>query len=203
MGAVGEWVGRLHRLGLPLVEQAPFELSYGNHPHGALLSHMLRRAKATAPPEAEGVRKRAVCALAEVQGILQPRLPGLPHGVVHGDMHFWNVLYAGERPVAIIDLDFLQSGPLLYDIAYASIWLTAWERDRAGEWQGVLDRYLAAYEQGRQRELTPTERECLPWARVLHDLFFFLSGVYHSWDRLPHCIADLESAEEMVRSLTS
>ena len=54
----------------------------------------------------------------------------LPTGVVHGDMHFWNVLYAQGNPVAIIDFDFLQRGILLYDLAYANIWLSTWEQER-------------------------------------------------------------------------
>jgi len=43
-------------------------------------------------------------------------------------MHFWNVLYTGDVPVAVIDFDFLQCGFLLFDLAYAFLWLSPWER---------------------------------------------------------------------------
>ncbi len=73
--------------------------------------------------------------LAKARAAMAPRRAELPSGVVHGDLHFWNVLYAGHLPVAIVDLDFLRRGYLLTDLAYQSIWLEAWDRDRGGQWR--------------------------------------------------------------------
>ena len=46
----------------------------------------------------------------------------LPHCVIHGDWHLWNQLYEGDRVVGVLDLDNMQAGARLLDIAYA-IWV--------------------------------------------------------------------------------
>jgi Ser/Thr protein kinase RdoA (MazF antagonist) len=114
-------------------------------------------------------------------------------------MHFWNVLYAKGKPVAIIDLDFLQRGVLISDLAYACIWLDAWEDERAGQWYGIMRRYLTAYEHGRQEPLSVAERKCLPWLRVWTHVFFFLSSVQISWNSVEEGIVDLKAAESLIR----
>ena len=124
----------------------------------------------------------------------------LPQGVVHGDRHFWNVLYTRHQPVAIVDLDFLQRGYLIADLAYASVWLSFWDRDRGGPWRGIQDRYLAAYEQGRGMMLSDGERRCLPWARAMNALFFFLQNILHS-DGEGMWRNDLTEAQEIVRAI--
>ena len=119
----------------------------------------------------------------------------MPRGVVHGDLHFWNVLYREDDPVAIIDLDFLQRGVLLHDLAYPFIWLSAWEKDRGGAWANVGERFLAAYEEGRGFGLTKEEQLAFPYLRVWINLFFFLFKVHTSWDGLEDAVGDLELAE--------
>ncbi len=54
-------------------------------------------------------------------------------------MHFWNVLYAHGEPVAIIDLDFLQYGILLFDLAYAARWLKCWKKNGLASGVGSLN----------------------------------------------------------------
>jgi Ser/Thr protein kinase RdoA (MazF antagonist) len=43
----------------------------------------------------------------------------LPWLTVHGDFHFWNVLYRGDEIAAVIDYDFIQRRERLFDLAYA------------------------------------------------------------------------------------
>ncbi len=43
----------------------------------------------------------------------------LPWMTVHGDYHFWNVLYRGDEIAAVVDYDFVQERERLFDIAYA------------------------------------------------------------------------------------
>ena len=49
-----------------------------------------------------------------------PRIIGnLPWMTVHGDFHFWNVLYRADQIAAVVDYDFVQERERLFDIAYA------------------------------------------------------------------------------------
>jgi Ser/Thr protein kinase RdoA (MazF antagonist) len=197
---VGYWVGCLHRLGLPLAASAPTDLPYGNYPGRLLTQIRLDKARAQVPSEWRPELAQAEALLATTQERLGKMLPVLPHGVVHGDMHFWNVLYVRHEPVAIVDLDFLQRGYLLADVAYACVWLTFWDRDRGGLWRGIQDRYITAYEQGRQRALTDAERQCLPWARVMNALFFFLQNIVDSRGQA-EWRGDLTEAQDLVRAI--
>ena len=197
---IGYWLGCMHRLGLPLVANAPVDLPYGNYPSQSLTQCFLDDARTQVPPQLRPELSAAEALLATTQEHLGAMRPLLPHGIVHGDMHFWNVLYVRHEPVAVVDLDFLQRGYLIADIAYASVWLTAWDRDRDGLWRGIQDRYIAAYEQGRRREMSDAERRCLPWARVMNALFFFLQNIVYSRDQAKWR-DDLKEAQDLVRSI--
>ena len=49
-----------------------------------------------------------------------PRIIGnLPWMTVHGDFHFWNVLYRADQIAAVVDFDFVQERERIFDIAYA------------------------------------------------------------------------------------
>ena len=49
-----------------------------------------------------------------------PRIIGsLPWMTVHGDFHFWNVLYRADQIAAVVDYDFVQERERIFDIAYA------------------------------------------------------------------------------------
>jgi len=197
---VGQWVGCMHRLGMPLLGDAPVALPYGNYPHDALIDWHRERAHSFAPTQILSLLPQAEKLLTQCRNFLKPRRKYFTSGVVHGDMHFWNVLYDSDgKPVAIIDLDFLQHGYLIADIAYASIWLDAWEHRLGGEWLGVMDRYIKAYEFGRQSSLNAAEGECLPWFRVLTHIFFFFQN---SLSNIEDGLEDLSSAEKIVGSLT-
>ncbi len=64
--------------------------------------------------------------LAEVREAIVPLLDeyervlgNLPWMFVHGDFHFWNLLYRSDDVVGIVDFDFLQERERLFDVAYA------------------------------------------------------------------------------------
>ena len=124
----------------------------------------------------------------------------LPKGVVHGDMHPFNVLYEGKWPVAIADIDFLQRGVLLYDIAYTHIWLTG-SRDRGIEWRDIERDYLAAYSEGRGTPLSSDEHFCVPWFRIRTHMLFFLRVVGDSWDRYEPNNEDWVAIESIASEL--
>lgn len=197
---VGNWVGKMHRLGDRISSDAPVALDYGNHPHRQLLTRYFQQARVGVPREHTALMHRVERLFEHTEEALEP-LSDLPVGVVHGDMHFWNVLYRAGEPAAIIDFDFLQKGVLALDLAYAGIWLTTWERERGGPWSGVRDRYLAAYQDGRGKSLTDAETAALPWLQVRIHLMFFLDQVRSSWRRLPKAMEDLNSAEDILAKL--
>lgn len=194
---VGRWLGCMHRLGMPLLYDAPIALPYGNYPHDALMDSHREYANSFPPDQNLPFLQRAEELLIKSRDFLKSYDKELTLGVVHGDMHFWNVLYSEGNPVGIIDLDFLQRGYLIADIAYACIWLNAWEH-HGGEWLGVMERYISAYEFGRQYPLSLSERECLPWFRVLTHLFFFFQNL---WKDTEDGLGDLDAAEAIARNL--
>ncbi|MBT4499705.1 MAG: phosphotransferase [Gemmatimonadetes bacterium] len=198
---VGRWVGQMHRLGLPLAADAPRDLDYGNHPHPKLFRRYLDQARASMPDAHRAILQRVDRLVDKITTHTSSYLDGLVVGVVHGDMHFWNVLYKDKQPVAIIDLDFLQRGILIHDLAYAYIWLAAWESRRGGAWEGIGKRYVEAYETGRGQPLTDEEWICLPYFRIHIHLHFVLDKLRISWNRLAEAEEDLVEAEEVERTL--
>jgi Ser/Thr protein kinase RdoA (MazF antagonist) len=191
----------MHRLGLPLAADAPRDLDYGNHPHPKLFRRYLDQARASMPDAHRAILQRVDRLVDKITTHTSSYLDGLVVGVVHGDMHFWNVLYKDKQPVAIIDLDFLQRGILIHDLAYAYIWLAAWESRRGGAWEGIGKRYVEAYETGRGQPLTDEEWICLPYFRIHIHLHFVLDKLRISWNRLAEAEEDLVEAEEVERTL--
>ena len=195
---VGQWLGTMHRLGAPLRNAAPCELRYGNHPNRSILAACLEHAEKTVPQSHVDLLARASTLLRRAERGVYERADPLPVGVVHGDMHFWNVMYSNGMPVAIMDLDFLQKGILLFDLAYASIWLEAWERDRGAPWKDVTERYLAAYGRGREAPLSDAEVACLPWCRSLVHIMFFLYSIHFGWQGVEKGREDLTEADRVM-----
>ncbi len=64
------------------------------------------------------VREAKEALLPLVDGYNQ-RIGQLPWLTVHGDYHFWNILYRGDGIAGVVDYDFLQERERLFDIAYA------------------------------------------------------------------------------------
>ena len=59
----------------------------------------------------------------ELRDVLQPGLPGLPAGAVHGSFGPSHVLFAGERATTVLPSGVSCSAPLVVDLAHA---LCAW-----------------------------------------------------------------------------
>lgn len=198
---VGEWVGKMHHAGDAVSGEAPVDLDYGNHPNRRLLSRYLAQAEVDVPRSQRALMRRVRHLYEKSEAALEGIWDGCRTGVVHGDMHFWNVLYSGGRPVGIIDFDFLQRGILAYDLAYADIWLDAWERERPA-WRGVRQRYRDAYGMGREEPLRETEAAALPWLRIRIHLMFWLDQVRISWNRAEKRMEDYENAERIFRKVS-
>jgi homoserine kinase type II len=87
-------------------------------------------------------------------------LQTLPHGLVHGDFHGRNLLFAGDEVVAVLDFDVVHHTVRAADVARA---LLAFARPHRGSlhvrpefWTGFLSEYES------QRPLTAHERDALP-----------------------------------------
>lgn len=198
---IGRWLGCMHRLARAVEGDAPAALDYGNHPHERLFRRYLEQSRVGClNDEHRQLMMRVDAAVGRIRQAVRPHLHSLPVGVVHGDFHFWNILYRHDQPIAVIDLDFLQRGVLLHDLAYAGHWLGEWTK-RGGAWSDISARYLAAYEEGRGLPLTAEERSCLPWLLAYSGLFFFVGKARLSWNLLDRDRQDLEQAEAVLRGL--
>jgi len=194
---VGEWLGRMHRLGLPLSNHAPSNLPYGNYPTARRINDYFQTAQRTVSGQYNEFFDRSQQLWLETKRKMTPMLDALPVGVVHGDIHFWNVLYTKGMPSAVIDLDFLQQGALIFDVAYACGWLAHWEQNFGPEWNGIMRRYIEAYQSGRKIPLTELERLALPWARIQTSIFFFIQVASFGWEKTAGQINDLQKAEDL------
>ena len=139
---IGGWLGTMHRLARGVEDSAPVALDYGNHPHEGLFDRYLEQARIGCTSDAHlKLMRRVDSATQRISQAVGSHLEDLPVGGVHGDLHFWNVLYRADQPACIIDLDFLQQGILLHDVAYASHWLKEWAK-RGGVWSDITARVI-------------------------------------------------------------
>jgi homoserine kinase type II len=118
----------------------------------------------------EGFRASTDPALAEAIAVLADELAWLigqasvraaaHHGVIHGDLFRDNVLWDGDRLVAILDFEQASRGSFVYDLAVAvNDW--CWDPGRAEPLRADLARALVAgYE--RRRPLDVADRAALP-----------------------------------------
>ena len=82
---------------------------------------MLRRDYANAEQIEAGLE-----VIAHAKRLLEPLLHdyertvgSLPWMMVHGDYHFWNILYRADQIASVVDYDFAQERERLFDVAYA------------------------------------------------------------------------------------
>jgi homoserine kinase type II len=117
---------------------------------------------------------------AELTRALAGELAALPRGVIHGDLFRDNVLWQGDRIVALLDWESASDGMLVYDLA---VTLLAWCCGDSFDF--TLARALVAgYRE--LRELSPLEWTGLWWTMRLGCLRFattriidvFLKGGY-------------------------
>lgn len=99
------------------------------------------------------------------------RLVGnLPWMTIHGDFHFWNVLYRADQIAAVVDYDFVQERERLFDIAYAMQNVVTHLRNTHGStlrnwsdlaWANVRI-WVDHYDESTHLPLTKEERRSLP-----------------------------------------
>ena len=116
------------------------------------LFERLDRPEVQARTELAAVSARLRATIAEAHARLGA---ALPVSVVHGDMFRDNVLWEGDRVVAIIDWESASEGVCVYDLA---VTLHAWCYGAHFEWE--LARALVRGYEGR-RPLAPEERAAL------------------------------------------
>lgn len=115
-------------------------------------------------------RARLVCA--EAREILLPLCEWweetgqhLPSQPIHGDYGGGNVLFARERIVGLLDLDFLAVRERIYDLAYAIYWIMARLAGRdatnSSSWTRVKG-LISEYNRAASRPLTEAETTALP-----------------------------------------
>ncbi len=119
----------------------------------------------------------ALSVLAGAKRLLEPLIPNyqriigrLPWMMVHGDYHFWNVLYRADQIVGVVDYDFVQERERLFDIAYAMQSVIAHMRTIHGtrlehpgdlQWKNAR-MWVDLYDDAAHLPLTPEERRWLP-----------------------------------------
>jgi homoserine kinase type II len=89
----------------------------------------------------------------------------LPQQLIHGDYGGGNLLFEHERPVAILDFDFMQVKERVFDVAYALYWWFDKQGDgqlaKVNLWHKVKELF-ACYNGSTQMPLTYEERQALP-----------------------------------------
>jgi homoserine kinase type II len=123
----------------------------GVAPHASILSDFVERARQ---------------AIEDFETRLEPYVEALPHGVVHHDAHCENVLFSGDRLVALIDFDDAYEGYLVADLA---VMIANWANDGSSLDLEKALTVVRHYE--RHRQLTAPERNLLP-----HAVLLFLLG---------------------------
>lgn len=107
--------------------------------------------------------------------------------VLHGDYQQYNLRFAGEQIVAIVDWDAARVGPRILEVGSALVaalgfdWDQEYARDRVWRRPVPMDlaqvrRWLAAYEEGGTK-LSDDERDALPGGCVLA-MGAFIAGCY-------------------------
>jgi len=109
---IGEQLGRLHELSAGFAATRP-------NPYGpAWVAEQLRRLE-----EAPGAEAAAALPVFADELARAAALPGVPRGLVHGDLFVDNVLWIGERVSALLDWEMSCIDPFAYDLGVA---LNAW-----------------------------------------------------------------------------
>jgi len=114
-------------------------------------------------------------------------------GLIHGDWHGGNLLFRGEKLVAIIDLEFAGDGCYLEDLAYAISNLCIRTTNRPERLAKRMDTLLDNYQ--TFRTLSGFEQMALPYAvGVKH-----IATVSYQIIQLKGAVAGLNALEWMQR----
>jgi homoserine kinase type II len=146
--AVGEALARASRAGedFPIRREGRFTF--------ADIDRLLADASAAERPEL----RACIARLRDLHAELTATAPALPRGVVHGDLFRDNVLWDGERIVALLDWESASDGAVIYDLA---VTLLAWCCGDALDWN--LARALVRGYQ-RERSISDVEWQGLHWS---------------------------------------
>ena len=90
--------------------------------------------------------------------------------MVHGDFHFWNLLYRADQIAAVVDYDFVQERERIFDVAYALQNVVTHLRNVHGSvlrnWSdlswGNVRIWVDHYDESTHLPLTGAERRWLP-----------------------------------------
>ncbi len=128
-----------------------------------------------ARPEARTQEAIEVCRRARqmIEPMLRDysRLVGnLPWMTIHGDYHFWNILYRADQIAAVVDYDFVQERERIFDIAYAMQNVVTYLRNTHGtalrNWGdlawGNARIWVDHYDESTHLPLSREERRWLP-----------------------------------------
>jgi amicoumacin kinase len=140
----GEWTPELFRAHGKLVGRLQAHTrgwtTPGPRRRGWREAHALARAPEALPDDADFLE-----AVAEVAARVEATVPQAPAdlGLVHADLHAWNLLVDDEGEITAIDFDDAVVGPYLYDLAIPLYYAVATRLDEdPGE---AADAFLRAY----------------------------------------------------------
>ncbi len=178
MNAAASALGDLHAALAACVKGrsvVPPEMRNDISPRQCLL--LLEEVKRTIHQRSDDDALEAARVCAEVESLVHllaqdyERIVGnLPWLIVHGDYHFWNILYKADQIVGVVDYDFLQERERMFDVAYALQSVVAYLRQlRNGQtfdysslgWSSVR-LWVDLYDAAAPIPLTEIERDRLP-----------------------------------------
>ena len=145
--AAGEALARLHLAGESFPDHRPGRYEPDE------IDRRLERIQVVA--ESDPALAAAVAVLGpELEALAIGRVPGLPEGLIHGDLFLDNVLYEEDRLAALLDFEQASWGRLAYDLA-VTLLAFAFGRDdfRPEMVEALLSAYVAL------RPVTPAERD--------------------------------------------
>jgi homoserine kinase type II len=129
---------------------------------------------AAEPTEIEGLVRALAVAYAEASARVEAAgFADLRVVTVHGDFHPGNLLYSGDRVVAVLDFDSARHEPRIVEVANGMMQFA--QPGQRGvsplEWPAKLDRtrlkaFLAGYGDATDAPLSDAERAMVPWLMV-------------------------------------
>ncbi|MEO7932281.1 MAG: phosphotransferase [Chthoniobacterales bacterium] len=148
-------IGPAHCMGL--IDEGFYVIAQyiGHDPNANAARSVLTRAREALEPLAENYERM---------------VGNLPWLTVHGDYHFWNLLYKADQIAAVVDYDFMQERERIFDIAYAMqsvithltrVHGSVVELVPKQAWQN-LRLWVDLYDETTHLPLTRDERERLP-----------------------------------------
>jgi homoserine kinase type II len=110
--AVGEALAKLHLAGRDFPDRRP-----GRYEPPEIAARLSRIAALARPELADAIATLTP----ELAQLPQERAPNLPTGVIHGDLFVDNVLFEGDRLIALIDFEQASWGRFAYDLAVTTL----------------------------------------------------------------------------------